>query len=70
MLLTADTLLAELLDRDRDGSVAELLASQGMHCIGCPSARGETLLEACLIHGIDPDLLLGVLRGLPELAED
>ena len=30
----------------------------GMHCLGCPSAQGETLEEAAMVHGIDSDLLV------------
>ena len=26
-----------------------------MHCLGCPSARGETVEQACMVHGVDPD---------------
>jgi len=29
----------------------------GMHCIGCPSAQGESLEEAAMVHGIDADVL-------------
>ena len=38
--------------------VAPVLMSVGMHCLGCPSAQAETLEEAAMVHGIDPELLV------------
>ena len=37
---------------------APILMEIGMHCLGCPSAQGETLEEAAMVHGIDSDLLV------------
>ena len=37
---------------------APVLMEMGMHCLGCPSAQMETLEEAAMVHGIDPDLLI------------
>jgi hybrid cluster-associated redox disulfide protein len=34
----------------------------GMHCLGCPASRGETLEEACMVHGINPDELIEKLN--------
>lgn len=39
-------------------NVAPVLLEAGMHCIGCPSAQGESLEEAALVHGIDIDALM------------
>ena len=39
-------------------SYTHLLMEIGMHCLGCPSAQGETLEEAAMVHGIDSDLLV------------
>ena len=36
---------------------------EGMHCIGCPSAQAETLEEAALVHGLDPDVLVARLNN-------
>ena len=36
--------------------------SIGMHCLGCPSSRGETVEEACMVHGIDVDKLLALVN--------
>ena len=41
-----------------DPNVTPILMSAGMHCVGCPSAQGETLEEACMVHGIDVDALV------------
>ena len=45
-------------------AVAPVLMSAGMHCIGCPSAQGETLEEAAMVHGMDVDELLEALNQL------
>ena len=41
-----------------DFDLASVLMEGGMHCIGCPASQGESLEEAAMVHGIDPDLLL------------
>ena len=38
-----------------DSGIIPILMGAGMHCIGCPSAQGESLEEACAVHGIDAD---------------
>ena len=42
---------------------AEILLSAGMHCLGCPAAQGETLEEACAVHGIDVEELVNKLNA-------
>ena len=34
-----------------------------MHCVGCPSSAGETLEEAAMVHGIDPDMLVEEIQN-------
>ena len=41
-----------------------MLVKAGMHCIGCPSAQGESLAEACQVHGIDCDDLVGKMNEI------
>ena len=41
-----------------DQGVIAVLLNYGMHCIGCPSAQGESLEEACMVHGLDVDPLV------------
>ena len=42
---------------------APIFLSIGMHCLGCPSSRGETVEEACMVHGGDCDKLLEVINN-------
>lgn len=51
MKFNKDTKIGEILEKAPEK--AELLIEAGMHCIGCPASQGETLEEACMIHGID-----------------
>lgn len=54
--ITKEMTMGELLSIDR--GVAVVLMNAGMHCIGCPSSIGESLEEACVVHGIEVDELL------------
>lgn len=45
-------------------NVAPLLMEAGMHCLGCPSAQGESLEEAAMVHGIDIDALMKAIQEL------
>lgn len=54
--ITKDTYIGELLQLD--ANVAPILMSIGMHCLGCPSSQGETIAEAAMVHGVDPDFLV------------
>lgn len=40
-----------------DPNIVGILMASGMHCVGCPSAQGESLEDAALVHGINPDEL-------------
>ena len=46
-----------------DPNIAAVLMRAGMHCIGCPSAQGESLEEAAMVHGIDADLLVDQINN-------
>ena len=54
--VTKDTMIGELLQIDEN--VAPLLLNIGMHCLGCPSSQMETIEEAAMVHGLDPDDLV------------
>ena len=54
--ITQELTMGEVLSIDR--GVAVVLMNAGMHCIGCPSSIGESLEEACMVHGIEVDELL------------
>ena len=56
MIVTKETKIGEVLDADK--GVAPFFINMGMHCLGCPSARGETIEQACMVHGVDPDDLI------------
>lgn len=60
MVVTKDTIIGTILDAD--ASVAPYFLEIGMHCLGCPSARGETIAEACMVHGTDADALVEKLN--------
>jgi hybrid cluster-associated redox disulfide protein len=51
MTVTKESLIGDILDADR--TTATYFLEMGMHCLGCPSARGETLAQACEVHGVD-----------------
>ena len=51
-----DTIIGEVLDLAPQS--APLFMAIGMHCLGCPSARGESLADACMVHGVDADELV------------
>lgn len=58
--VTSDMIIADILKLDK-GTVPILLNS-GMHCLGCPSSSGESLEDACAIHGIDVNKLVADLN--------
>ncbi len=51
--ISKDMIISDLIMVDR--GIIPILMSAGMHCIGCPSAQGETLEEAAMVHGMDAD---------------
>ena len=58
--VTRDTNIGDLLRIDM--GVAPILMGIGMHCLGCPASRGETIEEACMVHGADADALVADLN--------
>lgn len=54
--ITKNTTIGEALRINPD--IAPVLMEIGMHCLGCPSAQGETLEEAAMVHGLDADVLM------------
>ena len=47
------TVIGDILDLD--GTTAPFFLEMGMHCLGCPASRGETIEQACEVHGVDAD---------------
>lgn len=63
MKITEKTIIGDILKVNPNA--AEILMSNGMGCIGCPSAQMESLEDAALIHGLDiKDLLEQLNKGL------
>lgn len=54
--ITKDTIIGDILDTCPDA--APLFLEIGMHCLGCPASRGETIEQACMVHGTDADELV------------
>ena len=62
--VTKDMLIAEVLQVNEN--MANILMREGMHCIGCPSAQGESLAEAAMVHGINGDMLVAQINDYLE----
>ena len=60
MKITKDMLIGDVLDIDR--GCAEYFFEIGMHCLGCPAARGESIEQACSVHGTDCNALVEKLN--------
>ena len=60
--VTKDTIIGDILDACPDA--APLFLEIGMHCLGCPSSRGETIEQACYVHGKDADELVASINEL------
>ena len=59
--ITKDTLIGDILRMDTD--TAPYFMEIGMHCLGCPASRGESIEEACAVHGVDCDALIQKLNA-------
>ena len=55
------TIIGDILDIAPQ--TAPIFLSIGMHCLGCPSSRGETVEEACMVHGVDVNELLAKINA-------
>ena len=62
-----NTIIGDVLDIAPQ--TAPLFHAIGMHCLGCPSARGETVEEACMVHGIDCEAFLTQVNRFIEATE-
>ena len=56
MKVTKESLIGDVLEYDVE--TAQFFFEIGMHCLGCPSARGESIEQACAVHGTDADELV------------
>ncbi len=62
--ITGDMIIADIIMVDTD--LIPILMESGMHCVGCPSSQGETLEEACFVHGMEIDPLLDKINAFLE----
>ena len=58
--VTKDTIIMDTLNLDR--GTAKFFLEIGMHCLGCPSASGESIEQACAVHGEDADTLVAKIN--------
>ena len=58
--VTKDMIIREVLQMDM--GTAEFMMKAGMHCLGCPSANGESREDACMVHGADVDALVNEIN--------
>ena len=65
--ITKDTIIGDILDIAPQ--TAPVFLYIGMHCLGCPSSRGETVEQACMVHGVDPEALLEKINSMVSAAE-
>ena len=64
MKVTKDSIIGDVLDYNR--GTAQFFFEIGMHCLGCPSARGESIEDACAVHGTDADELIAKINAFLE----
>ena len=60
MEITKNSIIGDVLDNHPE--TAQIFLSIGMHCLGCPASRGETIEEACMVHGADADALVEAIN--------
>lgn len=59
--ITKDMKIGEILDAHRE--LAPYFLEMGMHCLGCPSARNESVTQACMVHGVNADELIAKMNA-------
>ena len=66
-MITKDTIIGDILDIAPE--TAPVFLSIGMHCLGCPASRGETVEQACMVHGVDVNTLLEKINSMVPAAK-
>ena len=61
MIVTKETLIGDILDFNVE--TARFFFEIGMHCLGCPHSRGESIADACQVHGTDADELVSNINA-------
>lgn len=62
--ITKDMIIADIIQVNM--GCVPILLNEGMHCIGCPASQGESLEEACMVHGLDADEIAKKLNDFVE----
>lgn len=60
MKVTKESVIGDILDYEPETS--QFFFAIGMHCLGCPASRGESVADACAVHGTDADALIGQIN--------
>ena len=60
MVVTKESIIGDVLDFDIE--TAKFFFEIGMHCLGCPASRGESIEDACAVHNTDADELVKTLN--------
>lgn len=64
MKVTKESIIGDVLDFAP--ATAQFFFEIGMHCLGCPSARGESIADACMVHGTNADELVAKINAFLE----
>ena len=59
--ISKDTIIGDILTIAPE--TAPLFLEIGMQCLGCAMSSGETVEEACAVHGVDTDAFLAKLNA-------
>lgn len=59
--VTKATTIGDILDFDP--TTADYFLEMGMHCLGCPASRGESIEDACMVHSVSADELVSKLAA-------
>lgn len=60
MVVTKESIIGDILDFEP--ATAQFFFAIGMHCLGCPASRGESVADACAVHGTDADALIAQIN--------
>jgi len=60
-VVTGETLIGEIVTLYPEAT--EVLLSIGMHCLGCPASRAESLSDACAVHGIPAERVIEAINA-------
>ena len=61
MKVTKESIIGDILDHDIE--TARFFFEIGMHCLGCPASRGESIADACEVHGTNADELVDKINN-------